>query len=68
MVKCAPNNGYLVIYGKREDGSLDANFLTIGTPSFSQYYVLDENGEITQSLEEYEEQYTQNLFSPRARS
>ena len=27
-----------------------------------------ENGEITQSLEEYEEQYIQGLFSPRARS
>ena len=54
LVKCAPNNGYVIIYGKKEDGSLDANFLTKGTPSFSQYYVIDENGEIVESLEEYD--------------
>ena len=35
LVKCAPNNGYVIIYGKKKDGSLDANFLTKGTPSFS---------------------------------
>lgn len=57
LVTCAPNNGYLVIYGKKEDGSLDANFLTKGTPSFSQYYVLDDNGEIVQSLQEYDDQF-----------
>ena len=57
LVKCAPNNGYVVIYGKKEDGSLDANFLTKGTPSFNQYYVLDANGEIVQSLEEYDQQF-----------
>jgi hypothetical protein len=59
LVKCAPNNGYIVIYGKREDGSLDANFLTKGTLSFDQYYVLGENGEIVQSLHEYDEQLQQ---------
>ena len=59
LVKCAPNNGYVVIYGKKEDGSLDANFLTKGTPSFDQYYVLGENGEIVQSLHEYDEQLQQ---------
>ena len=48
-----------VIYGKKEDGSLDANFLTKGTPSFEQYYVLGENGEIVQSLHEYDEQLQQ---------
>ena len=42
---------------KKEDGSLDANFLTKGTPSFAQYYVLDENGEIVESLEEYDLNY-----------
>ncbi|MBQ6284682.1 MAG: hypothetical protein IJK67_00020 [Bacilli bacterium] len=59
LVKCAPNNGYVVIYGKKEDGSLDANFLTKGTPSFGQYYVLDENGEIVQSLQEYDDRLQQ---------
>lgn len=59
LVKCEPNNGYIVIYGKKEDGSLDANFLTKGTPSFDQYYVLGENGEIVQSLHEYDEQLQQ---------
>ena len=57
LVKCAPNNGYVIIYGKKEDGSLDANFLTKGTPSFSQYYVLDDNGNMIQSLEEYDQQF-----------
>ena len=63
LVKCAPNNGYVVIYGKKEDGSLDANFLTKGTPSFSQYYVLDDNGEIVQSLQEYDDQLQQTQSS-----
>lgn len=54
LVKCAPYNGYVVIYGKKEDGTLDANFLTKGTPSFKEYYVLDENGDILESLEEYD--------------
>lgn len=59
LVQCAPNNGYVVIYGRKDDGSLDANFLTKGTPSFDQYYVLDENGEIIQSLHEYDDQLQQ---------
>ncbi len=59
LVRCAPYNGYLVIYGKKEDGSLDANFLTRGTPSFSQYYVLDENGEIIEPLQEYDDRLRQ---------
>ena len=67
LVKCAPNNGYVVIYGKKEDGSLDANFLTKGTPSFSQYYVLDENGEIAQSLQEYDDQLQQEQSSTKKR-
>ena len=54
LVTCAPNNGYVVIYGKKEDGSLDANFLTKGTPSFSQYYVVDAEGQLYQSLEDYD--------------
>ena len=57
LVKCAPNNGYLVIYGKKEDGSLDANFLTKGTPSFSKYYVLNADNDIVESLEEYDKQF-----------
>lgn len=67
LAKCAPNNGYVVIYGKKEDGSLDANFLTKGTPSFSQYFVLDESGNIIQSLEEYEEGLQQEQSSARLR-
>lgn len=54
LVKCAPNNGYVVIYGQKEDGSLDANFLTKGTPSFSQYYVLDDKGMVLLPLDEYD--------------
>lgn len=65
LVKCAPNNGYVVIYGKKEDGSLDANFLTKGTPSFKQYYVLDENGDIAQTLEEYDSQLQQTASSSK---
>lgn len=60
LVTCAPNNGYLVIYGKKEDGSLDANFLTKGTPSFKQYYVLNSENKIIQSLEEYDESLVSN--------
>lgn len=57
LVSCAPGNGYLVIYGQKEDGSLDANFLTKGTPSFEQYYVMDETtGLIVQPLSEYDRQ------------
>lgn len=63
LVKCAPNNGYVVIYGTKEDGSLDANFLTKGTPSFEQYFVLDEEGDIIQTLTEYEEQIQENTIS-----
>ena len=65
LVKCAPNNGYVIIYGQKEDGSLDANFLTKGTPSFDQYYVLDEKGEIIQSLHEYDDQFQQIHFSSK---
>ena len=54
LVTCAPNNGYLVIYGTKEDGSLDVNFLTKGTPSFKQYFVLNDDNQIVQSLEEYD--------------
>ena len=63
LVQCAPNNGYIVIYGTKEDGSLDANFLTKGTPSFEQYFVLDEDGNIIQTLSEYDEQVSENTQS-----
>lgn len=63
LVKCEPNNGYIVIYGKKEDGSLDASFITKGTPSFGQYFVLDESGDIVQSLEEYDNQFQQEQSS-----
>ena len=55
---CKPGDGYLVIYGKKEDGSLDANFLAKGTPSFEQYYVLDENNKIVESLSDYDARLT----------
>lgn len=59
-VSCKPGNGYLVIYGKKEDGSLDANFLTKGTPSFEKYFVVDENGELVQTLTEYDKKLTES--------
>ena len=55
ILKCAPNHGYLVIYGKNED-EISANFLTKFTPSFYEYYVLDDDGNVIQSLEEYEQE------------
>ena len=61
LVSCSPGNGYLVVYGQKEDGSLDANFLTKGTPSFEQYYVMDEStGTIIQSLAEYDQQLVES--------
>ncbi len=54
LATCKPNDGYFIIYGKKEDGSLDANFLAKGTPSYEQYYVCDENGNIIQSLKEHD--------------
>lgn len=63
LVKCAPNNGYVVIHGIKEDGSLSANFLTKGTPSFEQYFVLDEDGNLVQTLAEYDEQVLENIES-----
>lgn len=54
LVSCAPYNGYLVIYGNTEDGLLDVNFLTKGTPSFMSYYVVDGNGNIVEPLSEYD--------------
>ena len=57
---CSPNNGYFVIYGKKDDGTLDINVLTKGTPSFLEYYVLNENGDFVQTLEEYDEQFEES--------
>jgi hypothetical protein len=51
---CAPGEGYFIIFGTKEDGSLDANFLKKETPSFKSYFVVDENGEIVETLEEYD--------------
>ena len=48
-------NGYLIIYGKKENGSLDANILTVGTPSFENYYIVTEDGKMGESLKEYHE-------------
>lgn len=59
LAKCAPYKGYIVVYGRKEDGTFDANFLAKGTPSFAEYYILDENGNIAQSLQEYDDQFQQ---------
>ena len=50
-----PKNGYLVIYGKKEDGKLDANILTVGTPSFAAYYLVTSDGKMGESLQEHHE-------------
>ncbi len=63
VLKCAPSNGYIIIYGKKEDGSLDANFLTKGTPSFSQYFVIDDSGNIVESLEDYDNRLIESKSS-----
>lgn len=49
----ASKNGYLVVYGRKPDGTLDANILTVGTPSFANYYVLNNEGKIDEPLQEY---------------
>ena len=61
--QCDANGGYVVIYGTKEDGSLNANFLTKGTPSFYEYYVVDHKGEILESLEEYDKRIEENIES-----
>lgn len=38
-----PGKAFWVLYGKNEDGSLDANILNISEESFRQYLVYDEN-------------------------
>lgn len=67
ILRCEPYNGYLVIYGQKEDGSLDVNFLTKGTPSFKQYFVVDEKGNIIESLEEYDIKMQEELLSQSKR-
>ena len=54
LSNCAPNEGYLIIYGEKEDGSLDVNFLKKETPSFKEYFVVDDLGGANQTLEEYD--------------
>ena len=50
---------------RNENGSIDVNFLTKGTPTFNQYYVLDQNGEIIDTLENYDKQLDQKTFGKR---
>lgn len=57
---CVPGEGYIVVYGKNEDGSLEANFLTKGTPSFEQYYIVDESENLVQSLADYDQQLVES--------
>ena len=61
LASCAPYNGYLVIYGNKEDGSLDANFLSIESPSFKEYFVVDENNNLYKTLEEYDNEHSNNM-------
>lgn len=51
------------IVSYKEDGSLDVNFLTNGTPSFKEYYVVDENNNIVQSLEDYDMKIKKEISS-----
>jgi len=60
VMTCEPGNGYLVIYGTKDNGQVDANFLTKGTPSFENYYIVDERGQILESLSEYDKKITDN--------
>ena len=53
-------NCFAVVYGLGSDpenekffGKLDGNILTVGTPSFEDYYHVTENGEIIETLHEY---------------
>ena len=56
----APRNGYLVIYGPKEGGGLDANILTVGTPSFANYYVVTEEGKLGETLQEQHDRTVKN--------
>ena len=53
--KAATNNGYLVIYGVKENGQLDANILTVGTPSFANYYIVTPDGKLGETLQQHHE-------------
>ena len=57
---CKPGEGYLVIYGEKSDGSIDGNFLNKNTPSFENYDVLGENGEVISTLKEYDLEQSKN--------
>ena len=54
LLSCKINQGYLVIYGINEDGSLNVNMVDKSTPSFKEYFVVDDNAEIIETLEEYD--------------
>lgn len=48
-----PGKAYWVRYGTREDGTPDANILTVDTPSFEAYIVADPEGNDICSLPEW---------------
>ena len=54
VLSCNVKEGYLVIYGQKKDGTMDASLVSKNTPSFKEYYVVDEDGEILETLEEYD--------------
>ena len=49
----AQKNGYLVIYGLKDNGQLDANILTVVTHSFANYHVITEEGQLGETLQEH---------------
>ena len=62
---CTEGNGYLVVYGTKPDGKVDASFLTKGTPSFEAYYVVDESNQIIEPLSEYDSKLESSMYLRR---
>lgn len=61
---CKAGAGFAIEYGRCSEtsgapekfwGNLDGNVLSVGTETFEDYYHVDENGEIIQTLREYYE-------------
>ena len=58
---CKIDEGYLVIHSRNEDGSIDASILAKETPSFEEYYIVNENNEFAETLKEYDESLDESL-------
>ena len=56
---CEAGNGFAILYGicgedgTKFSGMLDGNILTVGTPSFEDYFLVTEEGHIVKTLREY---------------